>query len=51
MARVVTALDLLPGDVVEDDLTEWAEVVAVGQVPHGVRVVWRLADGRSEIMT
>src|SRR5262245_13250507 len=51
MSRLVTTDALMPGDRVDDDYTDWAEVVAVGPVRDGIRVVWRLADGHVEATT
>lgn len=47
----VTALDLMVGDRVRDNFTDWAEVVTIDDVPSGVRIEWKLASGRVETTT
>ena len=49
--RLLRALDLMVGDRVRDDFTAWAEVVTIEDTPVGIRIEWRLADGRREVTT
>lgn len=51
MRRDITALDLMVGDRVRDDYGPWAEVVTVEDTPGGVRVEWKLANGRRDVTT